>query len=113
MHFLQIDINNHGQFDGHFAFQIKTAYLLSDVTNIIGPSTFLITFDHVAKNLTVPQICVIVVRDAENQDPALIGVIEKYLKRKVKRKELEEKMVSGNLLGPTHADHKTKPKKKN
>ena len=80
MHFLQIDINNHGQFDGHFAFQIKTAYLLSDVTNIIGPSTFLITFDHVAKNLTVPQICVIVVRDAENQDPALIGVIEKYLK---------------------------------
>jgi len=40
-------------------------------------------------------------------------MIEKYLKRKVKRKELEEKMVSGNLLGPTHADRKTKPKKKN
>ena len=94
MHFLQLDIYNNGQMDGHFAFQVRTAYLLSDVTNIIGPSTFLITFDHVVKNLTVPQMCEIVMNDPRNQDPILIQIIEKYME------------MSKEMRGMKHAPNK-------
>ena len=79
MHFIQLDIPNNGEIDSHFAFQIRTAYLLSDVTNIIGTSTFLITFDHVVKNLTVPQLCELVMRDVNKQDPVLIQIIDAYM----------------------------------
>ena len=89
MHFIQLDIPNNGGLDSPFAFQIRTAYLLSDVSNIIGTSTFLITFDHVVKNLTVPQLCELVMRDSDKQDPVLIKIIDAYAEMGKQLKEMK------------------------
>ncbi len=89
MHFIQLDIPNNGGLDSHFAFQARTAYLLSDVANIIGSSTFLITFDYVVKNFTVPQLCELVLRDVDKQDPALIQIIDAYMEMGKEMKEMK------------------------
>ena len=78
MNFLQIDLENGGELDGYFGFQARTAYLFADITNIVGHSTFLITFDYVVKNLKVSQMCEIAYRNPKT-DPELLGVVDSYL----------------------------------
>ena len=80
MNFIQIDYENGGMLDGHFGYQIRTAYLLADVTNIVGHSTFLITFDYIVSKLTVVQMCKLVHATPQNE-VELLTVIDAYLDR--------------------------------
>lgn len=80
MNFIQIDYENGGILDGHFGYQIRTSYILADETNIVGHSTFLITFDYIVSKLTVVQMCKLVHATPQNE-VELLTVIDAYLDR--------------------------------
>ena len=62
MHFIQIDLPKYHMLDASFGFQIRTSYLFSDISTIIGNTTFLITYDYVIKNISTARKCELVLK---------------------------------------------------
>jgi len=77
MRIIHFDFSDQLQIDQFFAYQLKVAYILSDVLNAVGNCPFAITFEKSQATMTIDEK-VYLVDKVENADEELKGLIELY-----------------------------------